>query len=78
MFDAPRFELALYERSGGLIFGSDRRGGDFKSGHAALAYGIGMLAKRRAHGKQAFTGLLTCHTRGAAGQCRVVRFKESV
>jgi len=78
VFDAPKFELALYERSGRLIFGSDRRGADFKSSHAALASGTGMLAQRRMRGKQAFTGLLTCRTRGAAGRCRVVRFKESV
>jgi hypothetical protein len=41
MFDAPKFELALYERSGRLIFGSDRRGADFKSSHTALAGNIG-------------------------------------
>jgi hypothetical protein len=44
VFDALKFELTLYERSGRLIFGSDRRGADFKSSHAALASDIGMLA----------------------------------
>jgi hypothetical protein len=44
VFDALKFELTLYERSGCLIFGSDRRGADFKSSHAALASDIGMLA----------------------------------
>ena len=49
MFDAPGFELALYERSGGLIFGSYQRGGDFKSGHAALASGIGQRRWNAGH-----------------------------
>jgi hypothetical protein len=61
-FDALRFELKMYERPGCLVLGSDRRGGGFKSIHAASGCGH----KRRVCGKQAFTGLLTCRARGDA------------
>jgi len=52
VFDAPRFELALYERSGGLIFGSYQGAAILNRATrhwpAALASGIGMLARSAA------------------------------
>jgi hypothetical protein len=60
-FDALRFKLSLYERSGCLIFGSDHPGVDFKSIRTALG-GVGTPARRVGQDKRSHSYSLATHS----------------